>query len=269
MDKKTLKKLQQTELNILIDIDHFCASHGINYSLYGGTLIGAVRHHGFVPWDDDIDIVMTRSEYTKFQDAWFENPLKGYYLETFQYDSSTQNTHTKIRKEGTMLLSAVEDETVGHHGVWIDIFIMDKISNEQKLRKKTIETGRKMLLMVKANGNLPGEKFIKKMVRLVLKLIYPVKSRQAKLLSMLEILKKNELEIRDDYQRCDMCTLEYLNIMFPQETGDEYSLLEFEKNNFQVFSNYQEILHIMYGDFMELPPVDEQVCKHNPSKIVL
>ena len=269
MTQDLLAKLQQTELDILIDIHHFCESHAINYSLYGGTLIGAVRHHGFIPWDDDIDIVMTRSEYTKFHNAWSQEPLDGYYLESFESDQYTQNTHTKIRKEGTILLSDIEDESIGHHGVWIDVFIMDKISFDKKKGKKVLDIGRSMILMAKANGTLPGERLIKKIARFLLKIVYPSNRRQKKMLIMLDLLKKNELDVTDDYELCDMCTLEYLGIRFPQETGMDYSTLEFEGYFFKVFSNYDHLLRIMYGDYMELPPVNEQVCKHTPKRIVL
>lgn len=136
MEKYVLETLQNTEYEILCAIDLFCKVNGIRYSLYGGTLIGAVRHQGFIPWDDDIDIVMLRDQYTKFCESWKANPISGYYLENYETDFYTQNTHTKIRKNGTVLLSDVEDESIGHHGIWIDIFVMDKVSEDPEAGKK-------------------------------------------------------------------------------------------------------------------------------------
>lgn len=267
MDTITLNNLQKTEYAILCVIDDFCHEHGISYSLYGGTLIGAVRHQGYIPWDDDIDIVMTRDQYTEFCDEWKKNPISGYYLENYETDSFTQNTHTKIRKNNTILLSDVEDESIGHHGIWIDIFVMDKVSKNPVEEKKVIDAGRKMILMAKANGNLPGESLKKRAARNLLKVIYPKKRRTRELIQIADFLRQNEREINDNYERCDMCTLEYLNVRFPEDTGEKYTRLQFEERLFPVFSNYDEVLKIMYGNYMSLPPVEEQVCKHNPKII--
>ena len=267
MDNKTLHMLQENEYMILTDIDYFCRKRNIKYSLYGGTLIGAVRHGGFIPWDDDIDIVMTRDQYTVFCNEWELHPIQGYYLENFETDPFTQNTHSKIRKDNTILLSNVEDESIGHHGIWIDIFVMDKISKNTIIGKKVIDAGRRMILMAKANWNLPGESFLKRTVRNFLKVIYPQNRRKRALSQIAEFLRKNDHDVQDEYNLCDMCTLEYLKIRFPQKTGDSYINLKFGNREFPVFSNYDDILKIMYGDYMRLPPVEEQVCKHNPKKI--
>lgn len=267
MDSKILKQLQETELGMLKDLDAYFAGNNIRYSLYGGTLLGAVRHKGFIPWDDDIDIVMTREEFSKFREAWQTHPLPGYYLENYETDDFTQNTHTKIRKDGTTLVSDVEDETKGHHGIWIDIFILDKVSLDTEEENQMMRTGRKLILLVKANGTLPGESIPKRIARTVLKIAYPERKRKKELKYISEFLKSRDRGITDNYQWCDMCTLDYLKIRFPKETGREYDVLQFEGCEFSVYANYDELLHIMYGDYMKLPPLEERVCKHNPAKI--
>ena len=70
MDPHVLEKLQKTELEIMIALDKFCNEHEIDYSLGSGTAIGAFRHKGFIPWDDDVDIAMTRRNFVKFCEAW-------------------------------------------------------------------------------------------------------------------------------------------------------------------------------------------------------
>lgn len=267
MDDKTLRTLQMTELKILDDVVSFCAKHNIKYSLYGGTLLGAVRHKGFIPWDDDVDIVMLRSEYTKLCIAWQEDPLDGYYFENVENDLYTQNTHGKIRKEGTILLSDIEDINHGKHGIWIDIFILDKVSNKPKEGRKVLDIGRRMILIAKANGFFPGERKLKKIARIIMKIFFPQNKRKRELLHLSEELRKNDCAIKDNYELRDMCTLYYLNISYPQETGLNFELLEFEGKEYTVFSNYEEILYKLYGDYMKLPPESERVCTHMPKEI--
>ena len=267
MNDSELQGLRKVELEILKQIDSFCGKNKIKYSLYAGTLIGAVRHKGFIPWDDDIDIVMTRSQYTKFYDAWMRNPIDGYYLESYENDMNTQNAHTKIRKNGTILLSDIEDEKKGHHGIWVDIFIMDKVSEDEQ-GKKLLKNGRKMLLMVKANGRMSGESKKKKVARNLLKVAYPYFFRKRKLCEIAEFIRENDRKVTKYSHRCDMCTISYLDVKFPAETGQQYTKVIFEGEEFPAFANYDEILKIMYGDYMKFPPVEERVCTHKPKKIV-
>lgn len=119
MNDHDLKILQEVELEILSVVDDFCKKHRIPYSLYAGTALGAVRHRGFIPWDDDVDIAMTRENLNKLILAWKKNPLSGYYLETCLDDPYCGTSHVKLRKDDTILLSKGEDETKGHHGIWL------------------------------------------------------------------------------------------------------------------------------------------------------
>ena len=99
-----LRKLQLTQLGILKDVDSFCKKYGIRYSLYGGTLIGAVRHQGFIPWDDDLDICMARDDYNKFIELWESIKPNGYILQNKDNTPLFTQSFTKIRKEHTTFL---------------------------------------------------------------------------------------------------------------------------------------------------------------------
>ena len=117
MDRDLLRKLQKTELQILLDVDKFCRAHEIPYSLYGGTALGAVRHSGFIPWDDDLDIVMTRDNFNRFCAEWDREPLEGYCLQNTQTDINCGINHTKIRKMNTLFLADESDRNKKYNGI--------------------------------------------------------------------------------------------------------------------------------------------------------
>ena len=267
MNSTLFKNLRKTEFDILCTFDRYCKTNGITYSLYGGTLLGAVRHKGFIPWDDDIDVAMTRSEFTKFCRVWRNHSLEGYYLEYFEYDVHTQNSHAKIRKDGTMLLMRGEDENIGHHGIWIDIFILDKISKHFFNSRRTLWAGFEMLTLIKGNVIYQGESLIKRLIRQLVRTI-PSGRRQLRLKSIVTYLRKNYSDISSDFYFCDMCTYSYLKKRYPCDTADSYTTLSFEEKEFPAFSNYHKILHIMYGAYMKLPPEKDRVCMHATSRIV-
>ena len=103
MDDKTLRKLQLTELDILIEIDKICKENNIQYFLIGGTLLGAVRHKGFIPWDDDIDVGMIRSDYEKFIDLCLNKNVLGekYFLHCNESDENYFIPFVKVKKNNT------------------------------------------------------------------------------------------------------------------------------------------------------------------------
>ena len=136
MDQEVLRKLQLTELDILLAVDKFCNDNNINYSLFGGTALGAVRHGGFIPWDDDIDICMCRSDYEKFIRLWKKKSIGGFFLQDTNPDNKTTQTHSKVRKDNTVLATREEYEVPGHHGIWIDIFPIDKVPTSKLAKSR-------------------------------------------------------------------------------------------------------------------------------------
>lgn len=97
----TLRKLQLLELKVLLEFKRICEKHQIQYFLMWGTLLGAVRHQGFIPWDDDIDVGMLRSEYVKFLAICNEELSQDFFLQTFESDKTYVNSFAKLRLNGT------------------------------------------------------------------------------------------------------------------------------------------------------------------------
>lgn len=126
MPQKDLRKLQLVELEMLLEVDRICREHDIKYCIVGGTMLGAVRHEGFIPWDDDLDIQMSRKEYEKFCHVCekYLNKEK-YFLQTYKTDKEYRWGYAKVRRLGTEYIRKGQEMIKCHSGVSIDIFPTD------------------------------------------------------------------------------------------------------------------------------------------------
>ena len=131
----TLKELQDAEYKILCDFADFCDKHSLTYGLSGGTLLGAVRHNGFIPWDDDIDVHMEIHEFKKFLKLYKKNPIKGLHLSWIDTDQEYPFYYAKLRKCGTYMPEEACSDLDMHNGVWIDIFVYMGVPNNKLLAK--------------------------------------------------------------------------------------------------------------------------------------
>lgn len=268
MDNSVLINLQKVELDILCMIDKFCYEHEIEYSLYAGTALGAVRHGGFIPWDDDIDIAMTRIEFDKFCKKWMTNPVRGYYLESILTDENCGTCHAKVRKDGTIFLSKGECENSGHHGIWVDVFPLDKVSLNKKIRDKKYKIGREIIFLTRANVDNTQDSIDKKFIRQVIRVI-PHKIRAKRIINLHKWLVDHIDDGNEEgFEWKSMSTLENIAALHFYSTLDEgYTSIKFENIDFRIFKHYEDMLKCNFGDYMTLPPEAKRVCKHNPIRV--
>ena len=126
----------ETELDILDAIDRICRRNNLKYSLAYGTLLGAVRHGGFIPWDDDIDIIMPREDYNIFLNAWEKEHPDEYILQNKYTEKNFTQNFSKIRKYHSTFLHSYEEAKKGYHtGIFVDVFPGDKIPTSALARK--------------------------------------------------------------------------------------------------------------------------------------
>lgn len=266
MANVSLKELQSYIFNILIEFDRICRENGIKYSLEGGSLLGAIKYKGFVPWDDDIDVVMTRDNYDKFMKV-APSILKKDGLYTIQnYDLCEQfplNYAKLCYNQSTICDYDYSHLTKMNHGIFMDIFPIDHVK-PKKLRHHCSIIGaltgaRKTKLHVKLGG-----KSIKKVIYKIISLL-PMKTIN-KLLTK-TCAKYNSINTGFSYEVCNS------NRKFPPVPSSYYDDLievEFNGHMFYAFRNYDEFLKTRFGNnyMNELPKEELRKPSHNQNIII-
>ena len=135
-NKNDIKSLQLICLEILKEIDRVCKKHNILYWLDSGSMLGAVRHNGFIPWDDDLDIAMFRDDYNRFLEIASKELKENYFLQTHQTDSEYPLFFAKVRRNNTFIDEKRYRRLNIHKGIYVDIFPVDKLGSNIKVAKK-------------------------------------------------------------------------------------------------------------------------------------
>lgn len=254
-----LKKLKAVQLDILLEIDAICRELGVKFVLDGGTLLGAARHGGFIPWDDDIDIGMMRNDYEVFLSR---APLllgDQYLLQTPQTDPRVQVSFAKVRKRGTQLIERSNDVMAFDRGIWVDIFPYDVIDasprslSRQKRRwkvKHKLYGWRSFSTVDSSRGSIA--RVAKKVINGLLSVI-PLEVYRAAL-DNIAIPPKN-----DGGPRAITC-FHYFTVFFSLPVEDAYPLttLSFEGHEMPVFANWESYLTKVYGNWRQLPPENKR-----------
>ena len=257
---QSLKKIQEQELEILEVVDRFCRDNQIDYSLAYGTLIGAVRHKGFIPWDDDIDLMMKREDYDRFIQTWQDNPPKGYFLQTDITDPEYGNNFLKIRKDGTTFIQDESEKSCSYHtGIFIDIFPFDRVAPEGIQRKMQYLFCQFSMLMTRNHKS--GKKGLSGIVETVLLGMPKIMKKKLKETSYNQKTKWNRSS-SDNLLYFSNGTIHGSNTYFEPDLFDQYTELPFEGRLFKVISRYDKYLKDYFGDYMQLPPENERLTHH-------
>lgn len=248
------RQLQKIILSIAIEIKQICERHNIPYIILGGTQLGAIRHGGFIPWDDDFDIGMKRKDYERFiQICKTELNSNKYFLQTENTEEYYAYCFAKIQLKDTKFIEEFSKNVPVHQGIFVDIFPYDNLPNGKISKKFFLFQNYilKTFLWVKCGY---GEEFHRKRIsyKLVRGLSFFVSKHILKKLRTRLIQKYNSIDTKQcftsDYPR------ERLeNIWF--ETTAKY---EFEGEQFVGFQAFDEYLMNLYGNYMELPPSEER-----------
>ena len=259
--EETLRKLQLTQLEILKVFDKFCREHNLKYSLYAGSLLGAVRHKGFIPWDDDLDVCMSRADYDRFISLWKQAQPKEYILQNKENSPNFWQSFSKIRKDHTTFLQEQREAGQYHTGIFLDIFPLDRMPNG-KLNRMLFKW-HCMKYQLLTRGFVPPKAGV--VVRLGSSLIlafipkhHREKVRQNALKKITRYNGQKELEV------AAIETMASLRKPFASDMLDTYIDLPFEDGKFMCFAGWDDHLRRKFGDYMQLPPEDERAWRHHP-----
>ena len=259
----TLDEQKKVMLNILKEFASFCDRSNLSYYLDAGTLIGAVRHKGYIPWDDDIDVNMPQKDYDRFIELTKKN--NGYLSDHLlvEYPEDTVYTFLKISDERTILVE-FPDTNPMEVGVYMDIFPKYGVKDKSWKSKLLCKTSEKLALLHWFNKysvnawQRPGNSLIKKIIAKIVTAITWNDAWATQLQNkMMHRYGKNQ-----PLEECSyVTTLTYgeFHKMAPKECFDGYQLLDFEGCQFKGPKDYDTYLHCLYkGDYMQLPPEDKR-----------
>ena len=249
------RRIWATEQEILDVIHQICTEHGLRYSLAYGSLIGAMRHKGFIPWDDDIDIMMPREDYEKLLAVWDQSAPKGYILQNTRTDSDFTQNFTKIRKDHTTFLQGEEERTKQYHkGIFVDIFPGDRVPSG-KIGQNIQYIACAVNLLYSRSGGMIGkvERFLLKAP----KEKYPVRRERAE--KKIRSWNGNE-SLLYVFPNTIGCSRKF----YPANLFEDMKTIEFNGKQYMCVADADTILRIEYGDYMQLPPEEERVWKHHP-----
>ncbi len=261
------RRMQLIELDMIVELDRVCRTNNINYVLFGGSLLGAVRHKGYIPWDDDADIAMTREDYEKFRSVASQLNPDICFFQDHSTDPEYRWGYGKLRRTGTTFIRAGQEHLKCKTGVFIDIFPLDDVPKStigQMLQDFVCFCLRKITWS--EVGRLQTKGFWKIWFTLLSKIPIDWVYRQ------LDWYVKKSRNDSDNYVRILMFKSLgklyrkapiKLRYGFPKKWVLERAEYEFEGHMFFGAKDYHGFLSFEFGDYMELPPEDKR-DPHSP-----
>ncbi len=254
-----IKEIQKIELEILEYFIGECDKIGVKCTLGYGTLLGAIRHKGFIPWDDDIDLIMLRDDYDKIEQHLIDNPHPKYKMVTLKTNKDCIYPFMKIHDSTTIIEEEMLHKNNGI-GIFIDIFPFDGTSDDEEKRSEVSKLSRQLQLSIYSYKGIKTNKFFENLLRYAAVWYYNKKDHSQYIRRLDEISKSRKVE---DCEYVDFISIHNLRKpIIKKEWFNEIILVDFEGRKFPAIKEYEKMLVSDYGDYMKLPPIEQQVNYH-------
>ncbi len=267
-EEMKMEDIQKVSLDILKFIADICEKEGFRYFLMYGTLIGAVRHNGYIPWDDDVDIMMPRSDYEKFLEYARTHKSRFGYYEIFNRQSRKDYIYGITRVSDSRYEIVKDDEKNCSMGIFIDIYPYDGLGDDRETALKKLTATRKycncIVDITRKEHHIPSTLNLKGKISHIVRYI------KNRILGVGYFLKKID-DLREDYQFDSSRYVGPLmwfftkpeKVLFEKRLFENPVKLKFEDREFYVPGDYHTLLTQEYGDYMQLPPVEKRIYHHN------
>lgn len=256
MQKLFSKDIKNVELNILLELNAFCKKNGLRYYLSGGTLLGAIRHHGFIPWDDDIDVCMPRKDYEYLINNF--SSAKS-YLQIWSSENKKLDAPCAKLVDMRTTVSNPYVKSNAYEKLWIDIMPIDGLPNDfNEVDKIYKECDRYRWILIRCDMVLGlGSTTLKKCLKYVFKPLLNLYGKGRCIRNIEKIALKNPYETSEYVGAVTWGLYGTAERMLKSEFEKPVEV-EFEGYKFPTFSCWDSYLHGLYGDYMKLPPVEQR-----------
>lgn len=265
------RKMQLLQLDLLVEFDRLCRKHSINYVIIAGTMLGAVRHKGFIPWDDDADIALLREDYEKFKMVCHEmNPDIGFFQD-HTTDSQYRWGYAKLRRTGTKYIRLGQEHMKNKTGICIDVFPLDDVPQTligQMFQDLYCFCCRKILWSEVGKINKSG--FVRIWYRMLSRI--PTKT----VFKWLSVYTNRSRNSRPNKVRI-LCFTSVGKFYYRHKLKDRYGMpkgwfferaeYEFEGKMLYGSKDYDGVLTYWFNDYMTLPPIDKRE-QHAPVSVI-
>lgn len=254
VNSQSVRAVQEKILETMKFVDDLCRKHGIIYFIMGGTALGAVRHGGFIPWDDDLDIFMTPDQYKKFKAVFEKCESKDFVIQEWRTDSEYLE-YAKVRMNGTTFIEeSFKDRKDMHHGIYVDIMILHKVPENSLIQKIVYLESKFATLYGLSQRNWEPKS---KSQALILKSLRFMPCKLMTRVAYSHIYRYDSK--KSGYKYCYWITpAKFKNGLFDASFFENPIDIPFEDTYLLGSERIKEYLEYRYGDYMKLPSVEQQ-----------